>query len=208
MSTYAQYGEEEIFKTFFNNRENGFVVDIGAADGVTGSNSRFLIETLKWGGILVEPVPIFFEKLNQLYSLNERVHLVNKCIFSSVQNSVNFFQYGGGEFHENQSSTIIPEFKDKVTQWYGEKYNTIQIGTVTLEKLFTEYNVHKNFNLLSVDCEGADIIALQSNNWAKFRPELICVEHSMPKDELDIYMSSINYTQHNCNEGNTFYISK
>ena len=208
MSNYAQYGEEEIFKAFFNNKENGFIVDIGAADGETNSNSRFLIEDLNWSGILVEPVPLFFENLKQLYSNNERIDLINKAIFSSERDSVDFFQYSGGEVQENQVSTMIPEFKNRVTAMYGEKYSTIRISTTTLEKIFTEYKVCENFDLLSVDCEGADIIALQSNNWEKFRPKLVCVEHSMPKDELDSYMSSINYIQHNRNAGNTFYISK
>ena len=48
MTYYAQYNEEEIFKNFFNNKQDGFVVEVGAADGITNSNSRFLIESLNW----------------------------------------------------------------------------------------------------------------------------------------------------------------
>jgi len=41
--------------------------DIGAADGITFSNTKFFMEQSGWGGIFVEPNPPSYEKLRQLY---------------------------------------------------------------------------------------------------------------------------------------------
>ena len=45
---YSQYNEEELITNFFNSKENGYVVDIGAVDGIVNSNSRYLISNLKF----------------------------------------------------------------------------------------------------------------------------------------------------------------
>ena len=40
MVNYSQYGEEEILLNFFEKKQGGVLVDIGASDGVKYSNSR------------------------------------------------------------------------------------------------------------------------------------------------------------------------
>ena len=71
MNRYSQYNEEGFIDSFFKNKNNGFLVDIGAADGITNSNSRFLIEK-GWGGILIEPNTKNFNKLQDLYKNNKK----------------------------------------------------------------------------------------------------------------------------------------
>jgi FkbM family methyltransferase len=205
MNYYSQYGEEEIFKEFFKNKVNGFVVDIGAADGITNSNSRFLIENLNWGGILIEPVPAFFKNLLDLYENNNSISLVNSAVFKSTENEVDFFQFNGIKSEDTQCSTLALDFKTHIERLYGEKYSKTTTSTITLIDLFNSLNVTEKFDLLSVDCEGADMEALKSNDWKKYRPELVCIEHSMSMDELSNFMTSIDYKLYTKNDGNVFY---
>jgi len=65
---YSQYTEEDFLLDFFKNKSNGFLVDIGAADGITNSNSRRLILD-GWSGILIEPNKKNYNKLLDLYQI-------------------------------------------------------------------------------------------------------------------------------------------
>ena len=61
--SYSQIGQDiEVLKVY-NNKLNGFFVEIGASNGVGYSNT-FLLETkYNWKGICVEPLPYLFAEL-------------------------------------------------------------------------------------------------------------------------------------------------
>ena len=44
-------------------KQNGFFVDIGASDGITGSNTFVLEKFYKWNGICVDPNPSTLKSL-------------------------------------------------------------------------------------------------------------------------------------------------
>ena len=80
MKSYSQYGEENILKEYFKDLKNGTLLEVGAADPEELSNSRFLIENYNWKAILIEPNPVFFEKLQNFYANNFDVVCVNNLI--------------------------------------------------------------------------------------------------------------------------------
>ena len=73
----------------FNNKKNGFFIDIGAHDGITYSNSLFFELNNNWNGICVEPNPKVFAKLNTLRkstNLNVCIGAFNKTIkFTQIE---------------------------------------------------------------------------------------------------------------------------
>ena len=195
MFMYSQYGEGEIFVNFFENKRDGVVVDIGAFDGLTYSNSRFLVEHLGWRGLLVEPDPESFISLQKLYKNDDKVSTRNVACFNK-ETTVDFHING-------MSSTMSEEFKEKVIK-IGEQFKKepIKMQTVTLDSLLSEYD---HVDLLSVDCEGVDMEVLESNDWSKNRPSLLCIEHSMDESELREFADNIGYTQHAKTTGNTLF---
>lgn len=59
----SQLGQDiEVIK-FYNNKENGYFIEIGASDGIFLSNTYLLERQYKWTGICCEPIPSRFEKL-------------------------------------------------------------------------------------------------------------------------------------------------
>lgn len=208
MKRYSQYGEETVLDKFFQHKTNGFVVDVGAADGTRYSNSRYLIETLDWSGILVEPHPVFYQKIETLYANNNKVRHKNAAVHD-VCGHMPFYVYGMNGLEPAQVSTLSTTFKDKVITLYGNGYEAqpIDVETITLQKLFEAFEVAE-CDFLSVDCEGNDINVLKSNNWGIVRPSLICVEHSMPQQELDQFMSDKRYKLYTRTIGNSFYVTE
>ncbi|MBG88411.1 MAG: hypothetical protein CMO80_16130 [Verrucomicrobiales bacterium] len=201
MFTYSQYGEEEILLNFFEQKQGGVIVDVGACDGLTYSNSRFLIHHLAWRGLLVEPHPEFFSNLERLYENDDNVSIRNVACFDE-ETTVDFHIFSEGI--DSCASTISEEFKQKMIGAYGDKFKKepIKVQAVTLKSLLSEYD-HVDF--LSVDCEGVDMKVLRSNDWSKNRPSLVCVEHSMDEDELKDFIQSIGYVEYAKNAGNTFF---
>ena len=68
---YGQGGEDAyVFNRFFSLdgaepiQRNGTYVELGALDGRTFSNTKFFEDTLGWGGLLIEPSPRNFARLN------------------------------------------------------------------------------------------------------------------------------------------------
>jgi FkbM family methyltransferase len=200
---YSQYGEERILSQFFGDKQHGFLVDIGAMDGITYSNSRYLIEDKSWSGILVEPHPEYFQNLQRIYQNNNNVRLLNYGCFN-VETELDFYPYSTGI--DGSVSTISQDFKERVTRIHGDKYQkTIKINTMTLNNIIKDC---ESVDFLSIDVEGVDMEVLSSNDWTKNRPSLVCVEHSMDINILNEFMDNINYVKYAETGGNTFFIRK
>ena len=59
------------------NYDNGFYVELGAADGITQSNTRYFEKNLGWRGILIEPEINNFNKCKKNRSKNN--FFINKA---------------------------------------------------------------------------------------------------------------------------------
>ena len=78
---YSQFGQDAfVFKEFFENKQNGIFIDIGAHDGESFSNSKFFEKTLNWKGICIEPIPEVFQELKKKSKryLHSRLYLCQK----------------------------------------------------------------------------------------------------------------------------------
>lgn len=202
---YAQYGEEQVLLNFFEGKRQGRLVEIGAANGLKNSNSRFLIESYEWSGLLVEPHPTFFSELKKLYGDSTVVELKQLAVYSQ-KGTMPFYVYGFENIEPAQVSTLSSTFKDKVCKMYGDGYKEpIMVETDTLEAILRSQPEVVDF--LSIDCEGVDMDVLRSNDWRTYRPTLVCIEHSMPQSELHEYMTSQGYWLLTRTTGNTFYVA-
>lgn len=205
MKYYAQYHEEDFLLKYFNNKNNGILIDVGASDGKTNSNSRYLLEFCNWSGVLIEPHPDYYKSLLDLYIDNNNIKLYNIGIFNKEM-VLPFYKFGNVE--EGQVSTFSESFKNKVQSHHGNKYSeSINIKCNILANILKENNLF-DVDFMTVDCEGLDMEVLDSNDWNIFRPKLICIEHSMDKIALSNFMHSKNYTKIYETIGNSFYETK
>ena len=59
----SQTGQDMFLNGFFKNRGPGFFIDVGAFDGILGSNTFYFEDRLQWTGIAFEPNPSAFDVL-------------------------------------------------------------------------------------------------------------------------------------------------
>jgi FkbM family methyltransferase len=103
---YSQY-LQDIFVdiVFFNKKENGYFIDIGAYDGIKFSNTYYFEKKYQWQGIAVEPNKEVFKKLKQSRTCN----LINGVI-SDIDGEVEYMRVEGeGEM----LSGIVNNFAEK-----------------------------------------------------------------------------------------------
>jgi FkbM family methyltransferase len=147
------------------------LVEVGANDGLTFSNSRNLL-LAGWRGVLVEPHPRTFEHL-KANTADTDVHLFN---FAASESD------GQAELFEDTSSDQLNLMATLVTvdnSWYQKTRSTSSVGVTLrrLDSMLSEAGVPLDFTLLSTDTEGHDTSVLKS--LGNFRPRLILTERAL-----------------------------
>ncbi|MFB6457701.1 FkbM family methyltransferase [Chitinophaga sp. Hz27] len=169
--SFAQEGEDMILRRFFDNRKEGFFVDIGAHHPIRFSNTyRFYLDG--WRGINVDAMPGSMEAFRKI-----RPEDINLEVPVSDQKQVLKFYI----FNEPALNTFSE--KEAKTKDGLNNYKIVDVRdleTVTLSEILDKHLPEgKKIDFLSVDVEGLDLQVLQSNNWEKYRPEFVLVEDLM-----------------------------
>lgn len=191
MKGYSQYGEDKIILEFFKDKK-GTLLDIGANDGRTISNSLLFIEN-GWSGVLVEASPIAFEKLKKEHENNKNVFCLNKCL-SDTNGKTTFYHneshIGNGD--TDLLSTIVKSNYEDSNKAFG--FSTFTVECFDFETFYNECPIRK-FDYLSIDIEGMDFILLKQMDLSKMCVELIIIEYnhnSTIKDEIVEYCRNFN----------------
>jgi FkbM family methyltransferase len=165
--SFSQFGQDIKCLDFYKNKQNGFFIDIGAHDGITGSNT-YLLEKNGWNGICVEPMPENFRTL----CLNRKKSLCcDLAIYSSSNEEIMF-----DIFEMTVLSGISKHIK--ISEVYNKGKKSIMVKTITFNDLLEKYNAPLVIDYLSLDTEGSEFEILKSVDLTKYIFGLIDVEHN------------------------------
>lgn len=189
--SYSQDGEDILLSAFYENRKKykGFFVDVGAHHPYKLSNTAIFYKK-GWHGINIEPTPTLFKKFKI-----HRKRDINLNIGISNSNEILTFCV----FNEPALNSFNIEFSEQRNQ--RGKYKLLEkipIQTKKLEDIFDEYCKNQKIDFLTIDVEGFDFEVVKSNNWEKYKPEFVLVEHifdaqKLNEDEIFNFMYSKNY---------------
>lgn len=186
---YSQNNEEDIILEYFGN-QIGTLLEIGANDGQTLSNSRALI--LKgWKADLVEPAPAPFEKLKELYQDNHDVNLIDAaiCDYTGLMTlHVSGEHLGKGDSGLLSTLSIADKQKwEATTSWHSIDVQTYSWASFWYHRGFQRYD------FISIDAEGYDLKILQQMDLLEIGCSCICVEWNGNDFELyDSYLKKYN----------------
>ncbi|MFQ5994990.1 MAG: hypothetical protein ACE5K1_07825 [Acidiferrobacterales bacterium] len=81
-SVYSQHGEDGVIEALLRHipATYDYIVEFGAYDGITMSNSRYLIEDKGWSAFLIELDSRFYKRLASLYAENEKVTTLRAAV--------------------------------------------------------------------------------------------------------------------------------
>jgi FkbM family methyltransferase len=168
--SYSQLEQDINVLKYYNNKKNGYFIEIGANDGIKLSNTYLLEKEYNWKGICVEPIPNIFELLckNRTKSF-----CCNKAIYNKNNIEVDFDIANDCELLSGISDKIDCH-KEKV----DNNKTKIKVKTITFNTLLETYNAPLYIDYLSLDTEGTELDILNSVDLNKYIFGLIDIEHN------------------------------
>lgn len=182
---YSQNREDELIADYFGGRV-GRLLDVGANDGITLSNSRLLIE-LGWEANLVEPSPAAFAALGGLYKDQDQAQIHN---FAIGKNSgpIDFYE---SDWHlsKGDTSLISSTSISHVEKWKRhvrpdktrQGFTKIRVNCLTYND--TPFS-SALFDYITIDAEGVDFEILKQINLS--RTDALCIESTGGKERQQI----------------------
>jgi FkbM family methyltransferase len=170
--------EKQLVQAFFGGKP-GFYVDVGANDPVLDSQSQHL-EAIGWTGLLIEPDPDCCELLRQ-----HRAGTVVQMACSSPANA-------GQQLLLNRAcphSTL----EDKPIALGAVVRSTVAVQCETLDAILRSHNAPVGFDLLSIDIEGHELVALSGFSFAVWQPRLVLIEDHVTHLKKHQIMKKNNY---------------
>lgn len=206
---YSQNNEEQIVKEYFDRyypNLTGTVLDIGANDGKTLSNSRALISELDWHAVLIEAARTPFTALQELYKDNKDVVCHNLAICNE-DGQLQFYESGHhlGRTDVGLVSSLVPS---ETERWKkaGVKYTEYTVEARTWTALCSENYPNEIFDFITIDIEGLDYDVLTQINLSAHGCKCLCVEwNGKDKEKFSSYAFKHGLTLINENPENLIF---
>jgi FkbM family methyltransferase len=188
--SYSQEGEDLILQRIFEKRDTGFYVDVGAHHPKRFSNT-YKFYRRGWRGINIDATPGSMAAFRRVRPRDINLEMG----IGANRGSMKFFL-----FNEPALNTFDAELADSRNHGECRITGQVEVPVDTLANVLASHVPDgQSIQVLSVDVEGLDLPVLESNDWQRFRPECICVEHTvsdlleLPNTALFRLLSPLGY---------------
>lgn len=171
MINYSQNDEQIYIANYFGSKPH-HLLDIGANDGRTFSNSRHLLDNLGWSGLLVEPSPTAYKKLSSLYADNDLVECLNVAI-ANEKGKIEFYDMGE-HVGNGDTSLLSTAVKSELARWTNVEFKKTKVKAITYAEIADTYD------FITIDCEGLDLDVLKQIDLKN--TSLVCIEHNSVRE--------------------------
>jgi FkbM family methyltransferase len=168
--SFSQLGQDLEVLNFYDNKEGGFFIEVGASDGIELSNTYLLETKYKWKGICCEPIPSKFEKLvkNRPNSICYREAVYNDSGLTLIFDIANNSDFLSG----------ISEHIDGHKSEVDSNKTIIEVQSISLLDVLDKSNAPSFIEYMSLDTEGSEFEILKNFDFDKYTFGLIDVEHN------------------------------
>lgn len=167
-----------------------FFVKVGAHDGMTGDPcSDILLAETRWRGLLIEPVPSCFARLQKNFGDASRFALEQVAVGAGRERATFYFVAP----HAREQVPELPDYFDQLGSFDRTHIlkhckgalkpfiREMQVRVVPLSEIMQRHGIG-TCHLLHVDTEGHDLEVLQTLDFAAVQPWAIFIEHDHLSD--------------------------
>jgi FkbM family methyltransferase len=168
LGSFSLDGEDLIIDRLCGHKKNGFYVDVGACHPTRLSNTRYFYDK-GWRGMNIEANPSLLPAFTE-----RRPRDINLNVGAGTHDTgtLDFFV-----MFPPTLGTFSREFMDMNVSRGNEYIRTEKIPVLKLSTILEKHlPPGTEIDFISVDAEGRDFDVIQSGNWEKFRPKVVCVE--------------------------------
>ncbi len=176
--SYSQFGEDLIVREFFEQRSDGFFMEVGANDPVKFSQT-WLLERCGWTGLLVEPLA---DRCARLRSGRPRSRVHQVAVGAPAQRGPMELQVPP----DDMFASLCP--RDKAPT--AVKTETVQVKTLD-DVLASEGDPVVDF--ISIDVEGLELEVLQGFALTRHRPRLLLMEDHLKSLAVHAHLTTHGY---------------
>ena len=189
----SQLGQDQLIdQHVFAGMTGGVVVDVGAHDGVTFSNSVFFEKQRGWTSVCVEPNPRVFAELQQSrpnatclqYAVGA---IAGIAAFTAIT--------GYGEMLSGLTGKLGARHSERIERdisRHGGSKETISVEIRRLDAILREAAIRK-VDLLTIDVEGGELSVLDSLSLAEFDVGAVVVENNYGTSAIGRRMTKQGY---------------
>jgi len=171
-----------------NSKKYNFFIELGANNGITQSNTKYLELYKNYSGILIEPIP---KKYKECVSNRKKSTMVENTTCVS-------FDYSGSTIRLTDADLVTKVWEgDEVNAFkhvskFGFSKNIFEQSAVTLNSILEKNNAPTYIDLLSLDVEGYELEVLKGVDFNKYTFMLLVIE-CREINILENYLSEKNY---------------
>lgn len=184
----SQAGQDAVVDRALGRMTGGTFVDIGAYDGLTGSNSLFFERCRGWSGVMVEPVAS--QRAQAL------AHRRAPCLPYAVAPEAGEASFIAVTKGFTQMSGLVDSYDaEMLTQVRADPRHVeemVTVQTLPLQQILYEADLpHPDF--VSLDIEGAELAVLRSFPFADHRIRAWAIENNTGVPEIGQIMRENGY---------------
>lgn len=205
---HGQNKEDEIINNLivskYGSDFKGTILDLGANDGITLSNSRYFIEN-GWNGILVEAGKLPYQKL--MTTILPKTIAIN-CAIGNQDGFLTFYE--SNNLLNNDDIGLVSSLISEETQRWrnaGVGFTEYQVECFTWESFRDKFHLKsQNFDIISIDIEGMDYDVLIQMNLDELGCKILCIEfNGVNKNKYVEYANNFNLHLVNENAENLIF---
>ena len=199
---YSQFGEDKILSTYFNNDYIGVCVEVGAYDGISGSNT-YHFENRGWETLCIEPTP---ESFNKCASIRKKC--INCCVSNYDSENTEYFvvRLNG----DNTSAISSLNIDERLIESHKHMINNIEkinVNVKTLNNIFKETNFPKKIDFISIDTENTELDVLKGLNFDEYEIKFFVIENNFDENQVEEFLKTKNFKKLFRNAVNDFYVN-
>ena len=203
----AQHGEDMILWNFFERKESGFFIEIGAFDGVQSSNT-YAFEKLGWKGILIEADP---DKYKECIINRPESKVVHAAVGGpDAKGTITFHQVVSSEKWGGTLSFLqADERQIERCNRLGTTINEIEVPYHSFNDIFNGSDLPP-IDFITIDVEGGELDVLKGLDINNYRLRVIVVENNNrhKHNQVDDYLKRYNYHCRMSIGCNDFYLKE
>tara|TARA_R110000824_G_scaffold119521_1_gene273614 strand:+ start:519 stop:1208 length:690 start_codon:yes stop_codon:yes gene_type:complete len=204
---YGQWETDKVIETYFPEGYKGVCIEVGAANGVKGSNTLYF-EERGWGVLCIEPNSEHRESLEKYRKLVRYF----ACGSQTGTFPLTIFRVGKNNITSSLTSLdpdkrLVEDHIDLIS----EKYE-LEVKVETLSNIIenevegTLFESIREIDFISIDTEGTELDVLKGLDFSQYSVTLLVVENNYNDKEIEDFMMSKGYRKDRRYKINDFYV--
>ena len=157
-----------------HSRRNGFYIEAGAFSATEHSNSLFFEVNRNWSGILIEPLPWYFDGIRKS---DRNAYILNACIAKKTPLIAKFRidSWGSGRESQMPDKRIKEIEHEWDRKWIKPSEKYIFVPCFSLNTIMAALGV-KHVDFFSLDVEGSELEVVQSIDYTQLDIDMFSIE--------------------------------